>query len=95
VENFLSESSSGEDIINAESPPKVRRLLHIRPKPIRNKHEYVYYEPQDEVESIVREFTWKGDIVYKVQLAAGGTREVSGSYHPATEGESERVSARR
>lgn len=91
----MSEPSSGEDVLNAESPAIARRLLHIRPKPVRNKHEYTYYEPQDEVESIVREFTRKGDIIYKVRLAAGGTREVSGSYYPATEGRSEGVIGRR
>ena len=76
VENLLSESSLDEDVINAESPPKVRRLLQIRPKPVYNKEEYVYYEPQDEVESIVREFTRRGMIMYEVNLAAGGTKEV-------------------
>lgn len=78
VENFLFESSSGEDVINAESPPKVRRLLHIRPKPIANKDEYTYYEPRDEVESIVKESTKRGnDIAYVVKLVGGGTKEVS------------------
>lgn len=78
VENFLSESSSGEDAINAESPPKVRRLLHIRPKPVTNREEYTYYEPQEEVESIVKESIKRGsDIAYVVKLVSGGTKEVS------------------
>jgi chromodomain-helicase-DNA-binding protein 4 len=78
VENFLSESSSGEDDINAESPPKVRRLLQIRPKPVVNKDEYTYYEPQEEVESIVKESTVRGnDIAYVVKLVGGGIKEVS------------------
>lgn len=78
VENFLSDSSSaGEDAPHAEPPPKVRRLLHIRPKPISNKHEYEYYEPQDEVETIIRESTKQNEIAYKVKLVGGETREVS------------------
>lgn len=78
VENFLPESSSGEDVITAESPPKVRRLLQIRPKPIANKDEYVYYEPKEEVESIVKESLKRGnDIAYVVRLVGGETKEVS------------------
>ncbi|KAF3051769.1 hypothetical protein E8E11_010546 [Didymella keratinophila] len=78
VENFLSESSSGEDVINAESPPKVRRLLHVRPKPIANKDEYTYYEPRDEVESIVKESTTRGnDVAYVVKLVGGETKEIN------------------
>lgn len=74
---FLSESSSGE-YVNAESPPKVRRLLHVRPKPIANKDEYVYYEPKEEVESIVKESTKRGnEIAYVVRLVGGETKEVS------------------
>jgi chromodomain-helicase-DNA-binding protein 4 len=78
VENLLSESSSGEDVSNAESPPKVRRLLQIRPKPITNKEEYIYYEPKDEVESIVKESTARGNnIAYVVKLVGGEAKEVS------------------
>lgn len=78
VERLLSESSSEEDIINAEPPPKVRRLLHIRPKPVLNREEYTYYEPQEEVERIVKKSTKRGtDIAYVVKLIGGETKEVS------------------
>ncbi|KAJ4339411.1 hypothetical protein N0V95_007789 [Ascochyta clinopodiicola] len=77
LESLLSNSSSGEDVINPDSPPKVRRLLHIRPEPVRNRHEYTYYEPQDEVESIVQEVTGtEKNVAYEVKLVGGGTREV-------------------
>lgn len=73
-----SESGSDEHAAAAESPPKVRRLLHIRPQPVANKHEYTYYEPRDEVESIVYESTQRGsDVAYVVKLVGGGTKEVS------------------
>ncbi|KAF3040471.1 hypothetical protein E8E12_004481 [Didymella heteroderae] len=78
VEEFLSGSSSGQDVVTAESPPKVRRLLHIRPKPIANKDEYTYYEPQEEVESIVKESAKRGnDIAFVVKLVGGGTKEIN------------------
>jgi hypothetical protein len=52
--------------------------LQIRPKPIANKEEYTYYEPQDEVESIVRESTKRGnDIAHVVKPVGGETKEVS------------------
>ena len=74
----MSASSSGDDVINAEPPPKVRRLLQIRPKPIANKEEYTYYEPKEEVESIVKESIKRGnDIAYVVKLVGGTTKEVS------------------
>jgi hypothetical protein len=83
VENFLSDSSSGEDLDKAESPPKVRRLLQIRPSPVRNRNEYTYYEPRDEVESIVREFTTKGRVMYMVKLEGGAIKEVRGAASPS------------
>ena len=87
VENFLSDSSSGEDLDNAESPSKVRRVLQIRPSPVRNRDEYTYFEPQDEVESILREFTTKGRVMYKVKLEGGVTKEVSEAATPSDWGE--------
>lgn len=78
VEDFVSDSSSAEEhVATAEPPPKVRRLLQIRPKPVQNREEYTYYEPQDEVESIVRESTKRGELAYEVRLVGGEIREVS------------------
>ena len=87
VENFLSDSSSGEHLNSAESPSKVRRVLQIRPSPVRNRDEYTYFEPQDEVESILREFTTKGRVMYKVKLEGGVTKEVSEAATPSDWGE--------
>lgn len=70
-------SSAEEHVAAAEPPPKVRRLLQIRPKPVQNREEYTYYEPQDEVESIVRESTKRGELAYEVRLVGGEIREVS------------------
>ena len=87
VENFLSDSSSGEYLNNAESPSKVRRVLQIRPSPVRNRKEYTYFEPQDEVESILREITTKSRVMYKVRLEGGATKEVSEAATPSDWGE--------
>lgn len=81
VESFLSESSSEEDAVHAEPPPKVRRVLHVRASPVRNREEYTYYEPQDEVRHVVREVTHKGEVMFDVKLVGGGTKQVSeGNY---------------
>ncbi|KAH6633608.1 PHD/FYVE-zinc-finger like domain-containing protein [Boeremia exigua] len=79
VENMFTDSSSDEDEINAESPPsKIQRVLHVRTSPVRNRSEYTYYEPRDEVESIVLERTSrKGDIIYDVKLVSGETKEIN------------------
>ena len=75
--NFLSESNLAEDVVRAQPSPKVRRLLYIRPKPLKNKDEYIYHEPKDEVETIVREFAKRDTISYEVRLIGGETRKVS------------------
>lgn len=77
VESFLSDSSSEVNVAHAESPPKVRRVLHVRASPVRDRDEYTYYEPKDEVESIVQEITTKGQVMFEVKLAGGGTTQVS------------------
>lgn len=78
VGNVLSSSSSDEHVTNAASPPKVQRLHHVRTSPVRNRSEYTYYEPQDEVDKIIQERTRRGgQITYKVTLVGGRTKEVS------------------
>lgn len=74
---MTGQSPGAEDAGNVESLPKVQRVLHIRPKPVKDKDEYIYYEPQDEVESILRESVKGGNIAYEVRLVGGGSREVS------------------
>jgi hypothetical protein len=44
---------------------------------VKNRNEYTYYEPQDEVEAIVREFKKNDDLAYEVKLVGAGTKEVS------------------
>ena len=50
---------------------------------MRNRQEYTYFEPKDEVESILREFTTKGRVMYKVILEGGATKEVSEAATPS------------
>jgi hypothetical protein len=61
----------------AQSPRKTRRALCVRVKPVENKDEYTYYEPRDEVEAIVREFSKRGNMLYEVRLSDGSTKQVS------------------
>ncbi|KAI8935063.1 hypothetical protein NX059_007661, partial [Plenodomus lindquistii] len=49
-------------------PPKPRKLHHVRASPVRNRDEYEYFAPRDEVEEIVNEYSKRGDMMYKVRL---------------------------
>jgi hypothetical protein len=75
---MLSETSGEDngDVTHVQSPPKRSRLAAVVVPPVRNRHEYVYYEPKDEVESVVREFSKRGDMRYEVTLFGGKTKEV-------------------
>lgn len=77
--NFISDDGSGgeEHVTTVASLPKSRRAVCVRPSPIRNKHNYTYYEPQDEVHSILREFTRKGEIMCQVRLWNDKSKVVS------------------
>ena len=65
------------DIVNVESPPRTRRLAYVRAPPVRNKREYTYYEPQDEILAIEREYSRRGKMLYQVLLSGDTTKEVS------------------
>ena len=76
--DFISEHSPGADDGTSRSEsPRSRRALCVRVKPIGGKEEYVYYEPKDEVEGILREYSKKGDMVYEVRLFGDRTKQVS------------------
>lgn len=49
----------------------------VRVSPIRNREEYRYYEPQDEVESIVRRYSRRGNSMYEVRLGGDTYKQVS------------------
>lgn len=51
----------------------------MRVKPVEDKEEYVYYEPKDEVEGILREFSRKGAMIYEVRLVGDRIKQVSES----------------
>lgn len=76
---FISDDES-EDADKGASMPtaiSVRKAIAVRAAPVRNRSEYTYYEPQDTVENIVREFQKNGNLMYEVKLTNGQTREVS------------------
>lgn len=77
--DFILEHSSEAErgMSRAQSPRKTRRALCVRVKPVENKDEYTYYEPRDEVEAIVREFSKRGKMLYEVRLSDGSAKQVS------------------
>lgn len=65
--------------VAAPSVPKAatRRALYVRVKPISNRADYTYYEPKDEVERIVSEYSRRGEMHYEVKLFSGKIKQVS------------------
>jgi chromodomain-helicase-DNA-binding protein 4 len=62
------------------SPPqrsRPRKLVGVFPSPVKNRDDYVYYEPVDNVAAIIREFTKRGDIMYQVNMSSGTSTQVS------------------
>jgi hypothetical protein len=74
-----SKASGSENASSRPNKPTTRRAVCVRAKPLDDRSEYVYYEPKDEVESIVREFSRKGDVIYEVRLFGDRTKQVSES----------------
>ena len=68
-----------EFTMHIETPPRKRRAVCVRiPSAKVKKAEYKYYEPQDEVEKILREFAGrKGEMIYEVRLSGDRVKQVS------------------
>jgi hypothetical protein len=75
----MSEQSATIDGGNSQSEEVrlPRRAIGVRASPVHDREEFTYYEPQEEIECIVREFKRKGDMYYKVRLFGDTTKEVS------------------
>jgi len=56
-----------------------RKAICVRAKPLVDRSEYIYYEPKEEVEGIIREFSSRGDMLYEVRLFGDRTKQVSDS----------------
>ncbi|KAL6707679.1 hypothetical protein ACN47E_003800 [Coniothyrium glycines] len=72
--------SRAEDAANSvsEAPsPQTRRLAFVRAPPIPNPNEYTYYEPQDEVVEVLKEYSRRGQMLYEVTYSSGETKEIS------------------
>jgi chromodomain-helicase-DNA-binding protein 4 len=75
--DYVSEQSlGGDERATQTSPANVRKLVAVKPLPVRDRDQYTYYEPKETVESIIREFQQKGDLMYKVKLTDGVTKQV-------------------
>jgi hypothetical protein len=70
-------SGADETTDRARTPSKKRQLLCVRAQPVRNREQYIYFEPRDEVEEVLREFSRKGDMWYEVTLFGKASKQVS------------------
>jgi len=74
--NFISDQSSGDD--TSKPSQNARQIFKaVVVSPIRNKHEYIYWEPRDDVQSILREYTKRGETMYEIKLTGGASKQVS------------------
>ena len=75
-----NDSSGDRTTMRDRNPLQKQRALCVRvPAAKINTADYTYYEPVDEVETIVREFVGKGkDLLYQVRLFGGRIKQVSG-----------------
>lgn len=73
-------SSGDRTTMRARTPLQKQRALCVRVPAVKiNTADYTYYEPVDEVETIVREFAGKGkDLLFQVRLFGGRIKQVSG-----------------
>jgi hypothetical protein len=70
-------SSKTQDKPDDESLPPTRRAAFVRPKPVVNREEYTYFEPQDEVEEVLKEYDQGGNMMYEVRLCGDTVKRVS------------------
>ncbi|CAO2655961.1 Nn.00g047640.m01.CDS01 [Neocucurbitaria sp. VM-36] len=77
--DFISDDglADEEHATTGASPPKSRIAICVRASPIRNKHEYTYYEPKDEVRGILRKFTRGREMMYEVRLWDNSTKVIT------------------
>ncbi|KAF2020910.1 hypothetical protein BU24DRAFT_10762 [Aaosphaeria arxii CBS 175.79] len=79
---FFSDESSvtEEDTKNEKKKDSIdrpRKLVAVKVTPVRNREEYTYYEPEEEVHSILREYKRKGVLMYEVKLLDGKHHKVT------------------
>jgi len=78
---LANDYSDGKDnVVRANILPRKQRVVCVRvPTAKINTADYTYYEPVNEVETILREFAGKGrDMMYQVRLFGGRIKQVSG-----------------
>jgi hypothetical protein len=77
-ESIATHNSEFERSRSREQPTlKTRRALCVRVSPVLDRDQYTYFEPEDEVGEIIREFSRRGDILYDVRLLSGTSKQVS------------------
>lgn len=74
--NFVSDQSSADEVAPQRTRPVRRKAVAVKVPPIRNKHEYTYYPPQEEVARILREFDKHGQLMYEVRMIDGVKKQV-------------------
>lgn len=76
---FSDDNSAGDNNATSQrsSHGAPKFAVAVRARPLRNRDEFTYYEPKEEIERILREFSRRGNIMYEVKLADGQTRRVS------------------
>ncbi|KAJ4295425.1 hypothetical protein N0V90_007437 [Kalmusia sp. IMI 367209] len=76
--NVVSDQdSASEEARSQRSQRAPQKLISIRVEPVRNRHEYIYYEPQESVQNVRREYQKKGQLMFEVELDSGTLKQVT------------------
>ncbi|PVI04094.1 hypothetical protein DM02DRAFT_519327 [Periconia macrospinosa] len=76
--DFISDQSSAtEGRRTTRKPMPPRKATAVKVAPVRNRHEYTYYEPRETVKKILREYDQRGTLMYTVKLDDGAIKEAT------------------
>lgn len=79
--NFISGESSGDAGWHSQrSRPITRKAVAVRASPVRDRSQYVYFDPQNNVERISRKYQESGNSMYEIKLSTGQTKQVSDTH---------------
>jgi chromodomain-helicase-DNA-binding protein 4 len=71
--------SSDQAKVHQPTKQAPRTLAAVRVPPVRNRGQYIYYDGQEAVRRVRREFEKSGESVYDIELVDGTHKQVSRS----------------
>jgi hypothetical protein len=73
--------SSDREMDHQRMKPPPAKLVAVQVPPVRNRAQYIYYDGQEAVQQIRREFKKGGELIYDIELVDGTHKQVSHLRH--------------